>query len=169
MGVKNSRTDPKALGVYLGGNYAQMQGMIKQADTKANIVIALIGALVSMFFNVFMSETNQLASWQVAVILGLLLFSGGYAVSVLYPRTAKPTGKFSLVYFKDAQNVDINKWSKKFFDSDQEELITKDMMNNIKAISMILDKKFTKLRMAYMLFGLAIVSKTLFDALLYFS
>jgi hypothetical protein len=167
--MKKERTDPKALAAYLGGNYAQLQGMIKQADTKANIVIALIGALVSMFFNVFISETNQLAGWQVATILGLLLFSGGYAVSVLYPRTAKPTGKFSLTYFKDAQNVDVVKWSKKFLEEDQEKLITKDMMNNIKAISMILDTKFKRLRMAYMLFGLAIVVKTLFDLILFLS
>ena len=167
--MKKERTDPKALAAYLGGNYAQLQGMIKQADTKANIVIALIGALVSMFFNVFISETNQLAGWQVATILGLLLFSGGYAVSVLYPRTAKPTGKFSLTYFKDAQNVDVAKWSKKFLEEDQEKLITKDMMNNIKAISMILDTKFKRLRMAYMLFGLAIVVKTLFDLILFLS
>ena len=168
MGNKTSRTDPKALAAYLGGNYAQLQGMIKQADTKANIVIALIGALISLFFNVFMNETSKLPIWQIGLILGLLLFSGGYAVSVLYPRTAKPSGKFSLAYFKDAQNVDINKWSKKFFSEDLEELITKDMMNNIKAISMILDKKFSKLRMAYMLFAFAILSKTLFDTLLYF-
>ncbi|HJO14770.1 MAG TPA: hypothetical protein QGG70_01855 [Candidatus Pacearchaeota archaeon] len=34
------RTDPKALGAYLGNNYSQLQGLIKQADTKANIIIA---------------------------------------------------------------------------------------------------------------------------------
>jgi len=93
----------------------------------------------------------------------LLILSGAYAVSVLYPRTAKPTKKFSLTYFKDAQNVDANLWAKKFLNSNQEELITKDMINNIKAISQILDKKFSRLRMAYMLFALAILIKTIFD------
>lgn len=169
MGDKNSRTDPKALAVYLGSNYAQMQGMIKQADTKANILIALIGALTSMFFNVFMDETSKLPAWQIGVVLGFLLISGAYAVSVLYPRTAKATGKFSMTYFKDAQNVDTNKWSKRFLEEDQEPLIIKDLINNIKAISMILDKKFNKLRMAYMLFAGSILAKTIFDAILWFS
>ena len=157
------RTEPRALGAYLGNNYSQLQGLIKQADTKANIIIALIGAIVSMFFNFLVSESNQLPMWQILIILGLLIISGAYAISVLYPRTAKPTKKFSLTYFKDAQNVDANLWAKKFLNSNQEEVITKDMINNIKAISQILDKKFSRLRMAYMLFALAILIKTIFD------
>ena len=159
------RTDTKALWEYLGNNYAQLQGLIKHADTKANIIIALIGAIVSMFFSFFISESNQLPTWQIITILGLLIFSGSFAVSVLYPRTAKPTKKFSLTYFKDAQNVDANLWAKKFLNSNQEEVITKDMIINIKAISQILDKKFSRLRMAYMLFALAILIKTIFDVI----
>ncbi len=165
MGDKNSRTDPKALATYLGSNYSQMQAMIRQADTKANILIALIGALTSMFFNLLSSDSYTLPIWQTITILSLMLLSGAYAVSVLYPRTAKASGKFSMTYFKDAQNVDVAKWSKRFFEEDQEVTITRDVMTNIKVLSMILDRKFTKLRTAYMLFGISILLKTIFDGL----
>ena len=114
--MKKERTEPRALGLYLGSNYAQIQGLIKQADTKANIIIALIGAMLSLFFNIFMSEVNRLLLWQIIIIIGLMTLAGGFAISVIYPRVAKPTGKFSMTYFKDAKNVDVNKWSKKLFE-----------------------------------------------------
>ena len=166
--MKKERTEPRALGIYLGSNYNQLQGLIKQADTKANIIIALIGALLSTLFTFFMSKSNLLPLWQTIIIITLMFFAGGFAVSVLFPRIAKPTGKFSATYFKDAQNIDVDKWSKKFLESDQEELIVKDLMNNIKAISGILDKKFKKLRIAYSLFGLSILIKIIFDVALWF-
>ncbi|MEK6914786.1 MAG: Pycsar system effector family protein [Nanoarchaeota archaeon] len=168
MSDSNSRTDPKALAEYLSKNYAQLQGLMKQADTKANILIALIGAILSIFFNFLMSESNRLVVWQTATVLSLLLISGTFAILVIYPKISKPSGKFSLTYFKDAQNVDTEKWTKKLINSDQEELITKDIMDNIKIISSILDKKFNKLRIAYILFGASIFIKTIFDAIIWF-
>ena len=163
------RTDPKALAEYLSKNYAQLQNLIKQADTKANILIALIGGILSVFFNFLMFESNKLENWQIIIVLGFLLISGVYSVLVLYPRTGKKTNNFSLAYFKDAQNVDTEKWTKKFLTSDQEETITRDMIGNIKALSIIIDKKFKKLRIAYMLFGVSIIIKTTFDAIIWFS
>ena len=38
----NSRTEPRVLATYLSSNYSQLQELIKHADTKANIMIALI-------------------------------------------------------------------------------------------------------------------------------
>jgi len=163
------RTDPKTLEGYLSNNYRELQALIRQADAKANILIAVISAILSIFFNFLMSQSNQLSLWQIITVITLLFISGALALSVLYPQTAKPTKKFSLTYFKDAQNVDVDQWTKKILNSNQEEIITKDMIHNIKSVAIILDKKFTKLRIAYILFGLAIILKTIFDALLWFA
>jgi hypothetical protein len=157
------RTEPRVLATYLSSNYSQLQGLIKHADTKANIMIALIGGILSVFFNFFMSESNDLPLWQIITILGLLLISGAFSIATLYPRTSRATGNFSLIYFKDAQSVDIDKWTKKFLKSDQEEAITKDMITNIKNISSIVDRKFLNLRFSYILFGLSILIKIIFD------
>ncbi len=167
MGESNSTTEPRVLVTYLSSNYSQLQGLIKHADTKANIMIALIGGILSVFFNFFMLESNKLPIWQILIVLGLLLISGTFAIITLYPRTPKATGNFSLIYFKDAQEVDVDKWTKKFLKSNQEEIITKDMITNIKNISKILDRKFTTLRVSYMLFGLSIIIKIIFDLIIW--
>lgn len=167
MGESNSTTEPRVLITYLSSNYSQLQGLIKHADTKANIIIALIGGILSVFFNFFMSESNKLPTWQIIMILGLLLISGAFAIITLYPRTPKATGNFSLIYFKDAQEVDVEKWTKKFLRSNQEEAITKDLIINIKNISKILDRKFTTLRISYILFGFSVLTKIIFDLIIW--
>lgn len=167
MGDSNSRTEPRVLSTYLSSNYSQLQGLIKHADTKANIMIALIGGLLSVFFNFFVSESNKLEMWQIIIVIGLLLISGLFSILTLYPRTPKSSGNFSLIYFKDAQNVDVDKWAKKFIKSDQEETITKDSINNIKNVSKILDKKFATLRISYILFGISILLKIIFDVMVW--
>lgn len=169
MGESNSTTEPRVLATYLSSNYSQLQGLIKHADTKANIMIALIGGILSIFFNFFMSESNKLPTWQIIIVLGLLLISGTFAIITLYPRTPKASGNFSLIYFKDAQEVDVDKWTRKFLKSNQEETITKDLIVNIKNISKILDRKFTTLRISYMLFGFSILTKIIFDLIIWIS
>lgn len=167
MDKSNSATEPRVLVAYLSSNYSQLQGLIKHADTKANIMIALIGGILSVFFNFLLSESNQLSSWQIIIILGLLVISGAFAILTLYPRTPKATGNFSLIYFKDAQEVDVDEWTKKFLKSNQEEAITKDSITNIKNISKILDRKFATLRISYILFGLSMLLKIIFDLIIW--
>ena len=163
----NSRTEPRVLATYLSSNYSQLQELIKHADTKANIMIALIGGILSVFFNFFVSESNKLEMWQIVIVVGLLLISGVFSILTLYPRTPKATGNFSLIYFKDAQNINAEEWTKKFIKSDQEEIITKDSINNIKYISKIIDRKFKTLKVSYILFGLSILLKIIFDIIVW--
>ena len=158
------KTDDKLVGQYLSGNYAQIQNIIRQADTKANIIIALIGVILSLFFNFFVSK-NLLPMWQVLTVLSLFFISGGLALSTLFPRTSKKTGKFSLTYYKDAIYVDKNKTINMFFNKNSEKEILEDYIDNIKILSKILDKKFLKLKLSYTFFGLAIIIKVIFELL----
>ncbi|MGK0209434.1 MAG: hypothetical protein ACI83O_000711 [Patescibacteria group bacterium] len=159
---KEDRTNPKALGAYLGANYSAIQGLIKQADTKANIVIGLTGFILSMFFTTF-KATDALPIWQITIVLGVLLLGGFFALSTLYPRMAKPSGNFSLTYYRDAMDVDVNKWSKKFLSSDCEALIVKDTITNIKEISKIAHKKYSRLRWSYILLAVGVTLKLSFE------
>ena len=44
--MKKERTEPRALGIYLGSNYNQLQGLIKQADTN-RIFLSLEERIIS--------------------------------------------------------------------------------------------------------------------------
>ena len=102
------KTDPRLVGQYLTNNYSQLQNIISRADTKANIVLGLIGAILSLFFN-FSITQNNFSMWQVMIVLTLFFISGFFAFSTLYPRTSKKTNNFSLTYYRDAIDIDAKK------------------------------------------------------------
>lgn len=156
------KTDSALVARHLASNYAVLQNMIKLADTKANIVIVLIGAILSLFFNILVTNST-FPIWQMGFILTLFFISGGFAISTLYPRGSKKSGNHSLIYYKDAMDIDIEKATRKIIDENSEESIVKDYLTNIKALSGILNKKFNKLRMAYIFFSLAVVIKIILE------
>lgn len=161
------KSDQRFIGTYLGNSYSQLQNLIGLADTKANIIIALIGVILSLFFNFFVSK-SVLPMWQVTSIILLFFISGGFALSTLYPRIPKKTGKFSLTYFKDAIENDIKITSELFINKNVDNIIIEDLIRNIKTLSLIVDKKFTNLRYSYIFFGLAIIVKVIFELFSWF-
>ena len=152
------KTEPRLVGNYLGGSYAELQNLIRAADTKANILIALIGVILSIFFN-FVISKDLLPKWQVMIVIILFFISGAFAFFTLYPRVSKKTERPSLIYYKDAINIKTNETLSSFIKNNAEEAILEDYINNIKSLSLILNKKFQNLRIAYILFGLAIIIK----------
>lgn len=160
------KTESRLVGNYLGGSYAELQNLIRAADTKANILIAIIGAILSLFFS-FIITKNTAPVWQVISVLALFFISGGFALSTLYPRISKKSGKFSLIYYKDAININTKEATKDFINKNQEEKIIEDYINSIKSLSLIVNKKFIKLRIAYIIFGLAVILKIIFELYLW--
>lgn len=162
------KTDPRYVGGYLTNNYSQLQNIINRADTKANIVLGLIGVILSLFFNFFISQ-NLLPMWQIVIILTLFFVSGFFAFLTLYPRTGKETKTFSLAYYKEAMKIDQKKIVDLFIKTDAEEKITEDLINNIKELSKIIDTKFRKLKISYIFLGIAILVKVFFELYNWFS
>ena len=68
------KTEPRLVGNYLGSSYSELQNLIRAADTKANILIAIIGAILSLFFSFIMTE-NTAPLWQVIIVLSLFFIS----------------------------------------------------------------------------------------------
>ena len=161
------KTDIGFVARYLASNYAELQNVIRMADTKANILLALIGVILSLFFSSFISK-NPIPMWQVIIILTLFFISGALALSTLYPRFSKKSGKFSLIYYKDAVDVKSKDFIKDIIKNNNQEKLMEDYINNIKAISAIINKKFQRLRLAYILFGLAVVVKVTFELYTWF-
>jgi len=156
------KTDPRLVGQYLTNNYSQLQNIISRADAKANIVLGLIGVILSLFFNFFITQ-SLLPMWQVSVILILFFISGFFAFSTLYPRTSKKTGKFSLTYFKDTIGIDTKKTTLLFTKTNAEEEIIVDLINNIKELSKIIDDKFKSLKLSYIFLAIAVLVKVIFE------
>jgi len=161
------KTDSSLVARYLASNHAELQKIIQLADTKANIIIVLIGVILSLFFNFFTAQSS-INMFQIITVLSLFFLAGGLALMTLYPRVSKKSGKFSLIYYKDALNAKPEKVINDFIKNNNEEKIIEDYVNNIKALSLIIDKKFKKLRLAYILFGLAIVIKITFEIYFWF-
>lgn len=162
------KTDPRLVGQYLTNNYSQLQNIISRADTKANIVLGLIGAILSLFFN-FSITQNNFSMWQVMIVLTLFFISGFFAFSTLYPRTSKKTNNFSLTYYRDAIDIDAKKTTALFMKTDVEEKITQDLINNIKELSKIINNKFRNLRFSYIFLALAVLIKVIFELYYWFS
>lgn len=156
------KTDINLLQRYLASNFSELQRTIQIADTKANIVIVLIGVILSLFFNFFISK-NLISSFEAMIVLGVLFIAGGFALATLYPRIAKKSGKFSMIYFREVMDIDVKKTMKEFEQKDYQEKILEDYLNNIKIISSIVDKKFKKLRLAYIFLGIGILIKVFFE------
>lgn len=156
------KTDPRFVGQYLSNNYSQLQNIISRADAKANIVLGLIGVILSLFFNFFVTK-ELIPMWQIIVVLTLFFISGFFAFLTLYPRTGKKTNNFSLTYYKDAINIDTKKITTLFMKTDVEEIITEDLINNIKELSKIIDSKFNKLKFSYIFLALGMLVKVIFE------
>lgn len=157
------KTDPRFVGQYLTNSYSHLQNIINSADNKANIVLGLIGVILSLFFNFFVTE-ESIPMWQVIVVLTLFFISGFFAFLTLYPRTGKKTNNFSLTYYKEAINIDTKKTTALFMKTDVEEKIIEDLVNNIKALSNIIDSKFKKLKFSYIFLALGILVKVIFES-----
>lgn len=157
------KTEPRFVGQYLTNNYSQLQNIINSADNKANIVLGLIGIILSLFFNFFVTR-ESIIMWQVIVVLALFFISGFFAFLTLYPRTGKKTNNFSLTYYKEAINIDTKKTTALFMKTDVEEKIIEDLVNNIKALSNIIDSKFKKLKFSYIFLAIGILVKVIFES-----
>ena len=158
--------DVRPLSEYLGRSYSENQNLIRLADTKANIVIALIGVILSIFFS-FLNNFGELPMNLLIITLIPFIASGYFAFLTLYPRGAKASGKQSLLYYKDAMSMDVAKTRKKMMDFDYKD-IAEDYLINIKALSRIVHSKFRNLRISYSLFVIAILVKLIVEGYSWF-
>ena len=161
------KTESKLVSDYLSKSYSELQNMIRLADTKANIIVVLIGVVLSLFFNFFVSK-NLIPLWQIAIVLLLFFISGFYALVTLYPRLPKKVENPSLLYYMGAIESSP-KIVSKFIDQNYEKEIVQDYIMNIQSVSKIIDVKFRKLRLSYIFFGLAIILKVVFEMYSLFS
>jgi len=158
--------DVRPLSEYLGRSYSENQNLIRLADTRANIIIALIGVILSLFFS-FLNNFGELPMNLLIITLLPFIASGYFAFLTLYPRGAKASGKQSLLYYKDAMSMDVDKTASKMKNFDFED-ITKDYLANIKALSRIVNAKFRNLRISYSLFAIAILVKLIVEGYSWF-
>jgi hypothetical protein len=156
------KTDAQLLQRHLSSSISELQRTIQMADTKANIVLVLIGVILSLFFNFFVSK-NILPSWQIMTTIGLFFISGAFAISTLYPRVTKKSGKSSTVYYKDMIDMDPQRTARNFTQKNMEETIMEDYLASLQALSIIVDKKFMKLRLSYIFFSLGVILKVVFE------
>lgn len=156
-----SKTDSKILSDYLSRSIAQQQDLIKLADTKANIVLALIGVVASLFFNFFVTK-GVLSTVQILLVLAFMLISGFFSFLTLYPRRSKNSDGDSLLYFKQAKNIDQRKLLNRLKENAEEKIIL-DYLDNIKSVSCIVEKKFNYLRYSYIFLAISLLTKLIIE------
>src|SRR3989338_3045901 len=157
------KTEVNLLQRSLASSIAELQRTIQMADTKANIILVLIGVIISLFFNFFVSK-DIIPVWQVMTVLILFSIAGAFSLSTLYPRISKKSGKFSIQYYKDIMDMNIQKTMKDFSQKSCDESLIEDYLHSLKALSNIVNKKFSKLRIAYIFFALAVITKIIFES-----
>lgn len=155
--MSNFKTDPRAMFDYLARSYVEHQNLIRFADTKANIVLALSGVILSLFFNFFIARGNA-SMLQAMIVLVPFVLAGFFAFLALYPRIGKKTQAKSLLYYRDAEQLKPAEWLK-LFEEDRAKYIAEDYLNSIKSLAKIVEKKFIYLRHSYIFFLIAILIK----------
>ena len=151
------KTDLRLLGDYVARSYAESQNLIRLADSKANIAIALLGIIFSLFFNFFVSK-GKISGVMIAVVLIPFIIAGYFAFSAIFPRAGKTTTSNSLLYYKDANNITSKKWVE-LFEKGYAKQIVEDYVKNTQALSKILDRKFKHLRYAYIFLAVGLLVK----------
>lgn len=158
------KTDTKLLSDYLSRSIAENQNLVRLIDTKANIIIVLIGVILSLFFNTFISK-GLINIMQIYLILIPFLVSGFFAFLSIYPRTGKQN-KDSLLSFYGAGKTSTEQWVKRF-EGDYGKAIMQDYVDNIKAVSNIIKRKISYIRLSYIFLALAIIIKVIFELIIW--
>jgi len=154
---------------YFASGLRHQQDVIRLADTKANILLALIGVILSIFFSQVVSSLT-LSPTQVTLVLLPFIISGIFGLGALFPRKGKnaKTNK-SIFYFQAAKNIDIKRISSDISGDKAIEKIKSDYLENIKALSTIVEKKVSYLRSAYLFLALAVFIKLFFEITVWIS
>jgi hypothetical protein len=155
------KTDFKLVGDYVARSYAESQNLIRLADSKANIVIALLGVVFSLFFNFFVSK-GVVSGFLIVVVIVPFVISGYFAFSAIFPRMGKSTKSNSLLFYSAANNIDSKKWME-LFEKGYDRQIVEDYVQNTQALSMILERKFKHLRYAYVFLGVGLLVKLIVE------
>ncbi|MEK6800661.1 MAG: Pycsar system effector family protein [Nanoarchaeota archaeon] len=154
------KTDTKILSDYLSRALAQQQELIRLADTKASVVLTLIGVILSLFFNYFISK-NSVSIIPIILIISLFVISGLFSFIAIYPRKGNSNEKNSLLYYGSAKNIQKNFLSPLI--KNEEEKIISDYVENVKSIAGIVEKKFNFLRYSYIFLAIAILIKIIVE------
>lgn len=150
---------------YLSLTLIENQNLIRLADRKANIILVLIGTIVSIFFR-FLVTSEISSQYQIYLILIPFLTSGYFAFLTIFPRTSKNSSKPSLLYFKSSKNLNTNKIVKDLLEPSEKEIYT-DYVENIKALATVIDKKYKYLKYAYIFLAIAILFKIIFETIIW--
>jgi hypothetical protein len=161
------KPDSRYVATYLSTGLRHQQNLIRLADTKANIVLAFIGVVLSIFFGQFMIN-NNISSMQMTIILIPFLISGFFGLLTLYPSRGKVQKKSnSLFYFKEAKALNTSKKSNEITGNQGQEKIIEDFIESIKSLSAISEKKFKNLRFSYLFLALGVLIKLFIEAVIW--
>ena len=157
----NMQTDIKLLSDYLSRTVSDKIRLISILDRKANIMLVLIGVVLSLFFNTFFLN-RAVNAMQALIIITPFIVSGYFAFLTLYPRTRKTNEIKSLINYQTARNANLKEWEK-IFDRDAEKVIINDYISNIKALSQIIQSKIRVLKLSYGFLAIAILIKIIIE------
>ena len=146
---------------YLISAFRDKQTLVDLADRKANIIIGLIGIILSLFFNVVVQDLSYI-SIQLAIVILPFIISGFFAFLVFFPRLPRPKEKFSFINFASVAKSTpetISKWVEEI----TEDRVSQDIAENLQILSRTLILKFTYLKIAYVFLALAVTSKILYE------
>ena len=152
--------DNKLASDYLRTAFADKQRIIALADGKANILLGIIGIILSIFFGLLGSDKSNF-NLNVMLILIPFVISGACAIFTVIPRTPKPSNMASLLYFKDTAKLD--KKSIDYVAKFEPEKIYEDYITNMKVLSTIIEKKLRYLRYSYFFLALGVILKLVFE------
>jgi hypothetical protein len=147
---------------YLSDALNHKQELINLADTKANILIGLIGVILALFFQFVVVDISTLTlSFSLLFVLVPFLIAGLLSLIVIFPRTSKekqntPLGLGMIdekVFIENASTLPM-------------EIIAQDYKDVINILSRVADRKFFYLRLAYLFFVIGAGAKTLIEVML---
>jgi hypothetical protein len=144
---------------YLIATLQHQQGLIEFSDQKANILLGLIGIILSVFIKDLMGDI--LNSWQLVILIIPFIVAGYSAFLALLPRSSTNKGlssKFSLFYYGSASQIEPSKTSKTLMSVSNQDVYD-DYTNTIKALATLNQRKFRYIRLAYIAFAIGIMAK----------
>ncbi|MBS3903248.1 MAG: hypothetical protein KGZ30_02615 [Anaplasmataceae bacterium] len=144
---------------YLIATVQHQQGLIEFSDQKANILLGLIGIILSVFIKDLMG--GIINSWQLVLLIAPFIVAGYSAFLALLPRSSTSSSfssKLSLFYYGSASRIESSKISKALMEASVQDVYG-DYTNTIKALAILNERKFRYIRLAYLAFVVGVLAK----------
>lgn len=147
---------------YLSDAFNHKQELINLADSKANILLGLIGVILALFFKFIVDYTSTITlAMSIFLVLIPFVISGSFALWVIYPRTPK---------VKKNSPLGLGRGDPSIFVEGLSEIplkeIAKDYNEATQSLSAVVNKKFSYLRYAYLFFVIGVAAKIAIELML---